>query len=103
MTCQMEGWSEHTLLVNPKYDGSLGGVTRRNRFRRPDSYLCYGRTSEQCSVSVEELPNGNAFTFDLLLNYTARTVLWVINRNENLTHYIIESNVSISRPKIRAV
>jgi len=51
---------------------------------------------------VEELPNGNEFTFDLLLNYTARTVLWVINRNENLTHYIIESNVSISQPKIRA-
>jgi len=31
MTCQMEGWSKHTLLANPKDDGSLGGVTCRKR------------------------------------------------------------------------
>lgn len=45
MTCQMEGWSKHTLLVNPQADGSLGGVTCTKRLCRPDSYLCYSPTS----------------------------------------------------------
>lgn len=51
---------------------------------------------------MEELPNGNEFPFDLLQGHPARTVLWVINRNENLTHYITESKVSSSQPTIRA-
>lgn len=74
----------------------------RKRLSRPGSYFCSSPTSLQHSGGEEELPNGNEFPFDLLLGGPARTVLWVINRNENLTHYIAESKVSSSQPALRA-
>lgn len=71
--------------MDPKADGSLGGVEKASPGQVHISAPAPPPTSKH-SGSVEKLPKGNEVPFDLLRGDPARTVLLVINRNENLTH-----------------